>query len=118
MAQRMAAVVLGLWLSAPVVADEPVKGDPGSLNDMSMEVAALQVLYSLKANPVQMEKLRKMAGDTADKAPGPQTGKASDKFRKSLTELRQALAKNGDTQRIEDLFKEMNDLRDTEKPVL
>lgn len=88
------------------------------VNDLSLEVAALQTLYALNLTPRQLEKLRKLAADTTDRQPARRIPKASPKFRKGLTELRDALIKAEEDSHIDDLVKKLDDLRSSEKPEL
>jgi hypothetical protein len=114
----LAASLLGL-VSAARAGEAPAGGaKTPPLNDLSLEVAALQTLYALNLTPRQLEKLRKIAADTTDRQQSRQTPKASPKFRKGLTELRDALVKAEEDSRIDDLVKKLDDLRSSEKPEL
>jgi hypothetical protein len=86
--------------------------DETTLSQLSLEVSALQALYRFQMTREQMEALRKLAqtGPAPDKrAPG----KGSDKLRKRLFDLREALV-NGDEERIGDLEEKLADLLDEE----
>jgi hypothetical protein len=82
---------------------------------LSLQVAALQVLYQFDASPAQMEALAKLAKDTAKaRARKP---KASEKVRKALTDLRDALLE-GDDDKISERTDQVDDLRFAENPDL
>src|SRR5579871_84143 len=76
---------------APLRADKPADEKP-NLNDLSMEVQALRMIYQLKLTPEQMKSLRKVAEKTADKNADREEGRASEKYVKALQALRTALA--------------------------
>jgi hypothetical protein len=90
--------------------------DPPSLNDLSMEVSALYTLYQFQLSPAQMEKLRRLARETAEKPGARQAPKASDEYRKTLGELRDALVSADDGDLIGALQEKLDELAETEKP--
>jgi hypothetical protein len=106
----------GVALSA--LAGGPGKSPPSSLNDLSLEVSALQALYYFKITPAQMEKLKKLAKDTADDTGARLAPKASDTFRQTLLDLRTALVKADNDELIDKLQEKLEDLRDAENPEL
>jgi hypothetical protein len=107
-------LLAGSWLGAQ--ADEPAKEAKPPLTELSQEVSALQALYTLNLTRPQMETLRKLAGETASRPPKAADVKASAKFRKALTDLRDALVTQPpDDDRVENLSDRVNDLRDAEQ---
>ncbi|HEV3263630.1 MAG TPA: hypothetical protein VG013_42740 [Gemmataceae bacterium] len=116
LALTVSAAFLGLL--SPVTAGETRKPAAESLNDLNLEVEALQTLHALQATRPQMQKLRSLARQTADKPPVREAAKASEKFRKSLAELRDALAANRDDERINKLTDKLDQLRNADKPEL
>jgi hypothetical protein len=103
----------------PPPADLGDEGKPGKgdLNEVSLEVAALQALAQLQLTPAQLKDLARRARDTTQKEQPRQVVSASDKFRQTLTGLRNALVAN-DPQRIDELGSALNELYDKEKPEL
>src|SRR5258708_27203258 len=81
-----------------------------------MEMQALRTLYNLRLTTEQMKTLAKFAKDTAEPARKRNQGKASDEYRKVLTELRDALAAASDDDKIADLEDAFTDLEEKEKP--
>jgi len=124
MSSRGVWLVLGVgavaWLGllSAGAADPGRQRGPQSLNDLGLEVGALQTLHALRATRAQMEGLQKVARETADRPPARTAGKASAKFRKTLAELRDALAANRDEDRINRLNDKLDQLRSAEKPEL
>jgi hypothetical protein len=106
----------GLDMGLPAAADEPVKGGPLSVNELSMEVAALQALFQFDFSKSQLETLRKFAKETAQEVGARQAAKASDDFRTTLATLRDALVKPDDEERIGRLLEHLDSLRDSENP--
>src|SRR6516225_11178225 len=82
---------------------------PPTLNDLSMEVAALQALYQFRFTPEQMVKLKKLAGETAEETGARLAVAVSDAFRRTLFDLRSALVKADDEERIAKLFERLED---------
>jgi hypothetical protein len=90
-----------------------------SLNDLSLEVTALQTLYQFQFKPEQLKLLRTWAKETIDADGNTRpAAKASDAFRKALQNLRDALARGDDAEKIADLQEEVEDLRGKESPDL
>jgi hypothetical protein len=110
----VAAAVVGL---APAGAAEGKKNET-SLNDLSLDVAALQTLHEFKFTPSQMEKLQKMAKETAQKPRRRKPAKASDEYREAVLALRSALVEDLDDDQIDTLEEQLDGLRDSEKPEL
>jgi hypothetical protein len=96
----------------------PAQGGQPSLNDLSMEVAALQVFREFRLTRPQLEALRKFAKDTVPEPSAREAAKASSEFRRTLMDLRDALVADDDDERIEQLQEQLDDLREKEKPEL
>jgi hypothetical protein len=113
------ALLVGLMVAAPGWAQDPDKktGEPEDLNDLSMEVAALQTLYQLKLDDDQLKKLRELAKGAGQKPSKRTPGTASKEYREKLSELRKALLDDADEQ-IDQLGEELDDLREAEKPAI
>jgi hypothetical protein len=122
MSQRLPVVFLtlavALGLAPGAGADEPKKPAEPSLNDLSLEVAALQTMYSFKLKPEQLNRLKELAGTTAAKPRERKAAKASDEFRKALEALREALAQDLDDAQVDPLQEQLDGLRDAEMPEL
>jgi hypothetical protein len=112
-----AVVVLSLLSTSRAAADESTIGGPPSLNDLSMEVAALQAFHQFRLTPAQLETLRKLAKETAPEPSERETAKASPAFRDTVTALRNALVE-GDDELIDQLQDKLEDLAEKEKPEL
>ena len=69
------------------IAEEPKSGPPGTLNELSMEVSALQILHHLNVTSPQLTALRKIARESASKGQDIKPGKGSDKLRAALKPL-------------------------------
>jgi hypothetical protein len=107
--------VFGLGLTAG--AEEPKKAAPASVNELSMEVAALETMRLFNFTPRQLEQIRKVAKETSDEAGARQAAVASDSFRLTLAKLHGALAKADDKQ-IDKLQDQLDELREKEQPDL
>jgi hypothetical protein len=93
------------------------KGVEGDVNVLSMEVVALQALHQLQATPAQLEELKRLAATTAEKVGPRRQVEVSDKFHKALAQLRDALVA-GKEERIDELNRAIDELREKEKPDL
>jgi hypothetical protein len=101
-------VALAMLVSSGQSAGAEGKEDAAQL---SLQVAALQILHQFDASPAQMETLAKLAKDTAKaRARKP---KASDKVRQALAELRDALIQ-GDDDKISERSDQVDELRSAE----
>jgi hypothetical protein len=106
MSYRIAAAGLlvaavGLCMASQSRAEEaakPAHSEPANLNNLSLEVTALQTLYQLRVTPKQMETLRKLAKETTPKTFTPKEVKGSAKLHKTLAALRVALLKEDEDQ--------------------
>jgi hypothetical protein len=99
-------------------AEACARGGQPSLNDLSMEVAALQVFHDLRLTPTQLQTFRKLAKETVPEANTRETAKASVEFRRALMDLRDALVADDDEERIDKLLEQLDELRQKEKPEL
>jgi hypothetical protein len=93
--------------------DEPERKTPASLNDLSMEVAALHVIHQFHFTPDQLQLLRKMARETSQEREIRQVPRASDKYKGLLTDLRSALV-SGNEEKMDKLQQELDKLRSAE----
>src|SRR5581483_5531447 len=82
-------------------------------NELSMQVEALRTLHDLKATNLQMRSLLKLAEGTADKSASRQEANVSEKYLKTLRNLRDALLK-GDDDAIDDLGNQLDELAKAE----
>jgi hypothetical protein len=99
-------------------ADESKKTNgPVTLNELSMEVNALEALRMFQFTPEQMKTLRKLAKTTSQEPGARQASKASDDYRTALVDLRNALVDNEDVERIDELRERLDKLRDAENPM-
>src|SRR5262249_26221363 len=90
-----------------------------TVNDLSMEVAALQALRSFQLTPDQLKSLRRIAAKTADQEQAARIApKASEAYRKALLSLREALIKGDDEARITELQDQLDEICDKEQPIL
>ncbi len=96
---------------------KPKENQETSLSMLSLEVTALQGLHRFQITQQQMEALKKTLGDVSENSDKRQPGKGSDKVRKRLIDLRDALVE-GDGERIADLEEKLADLLDEEEPDL
>ena len=107
-----------LCTSRSTAADGSANGATPSLNDLSMEVAALQAFHQFKLTSVQLERLRKLVKETAPEPSEREAVKASTTFRDALVALRNALVEGDDDDLIDQLQEELEDLTQKEKPDL
>jgi hypothetical protein len=91
------------------------KAEFSDLGDTHSEVTALQVLHALQPTPAQLDLLAKMAAKTMQKAPLRKIVKVSDKYRKGLIALRDALC-GDDEEKIDEATADLDDIRETEDP--
>jgi hypothetical protein len=102
---------------APAAADD-AKKDGLSLTDLSLEVNALLRMHYFKVTPSQMDRLQKLAKETAEKPRKRKAGQASDDLREALESLHGALVEDLDDDQIDSLEERLDDLREAEKPAL
>jgi len=110
------AAILGLGSGA--WGEEPKSTLPSSLNQLNLQVTALQILHNLNASPAQLQQLRKLAKETKSKDTDLKPGKGSEKFRATLLEMHQALLENKNPEQIDKLAEKLESLREEEKPEL
>jgi len=124
MFRRVKIVVIGLGLAASLSefccarGEEPKSTPPSTLNQLSLEVSALQILHHLSATPAQLRQLRKLAKETKPNDAEAKPGKGSDKFRSALREMHQALLESKNAEKIDKLTEALDALREEEKPDL
>ena len=97
---------------------EDSKTAQSNVNELSLEVTALQMLHQFQFTLSQMEKIRQCAKETADKGGPRKEGQASKEFRAKLEELHKALVRANDDELIAQLSEELEDLRLDEAPAL
>jgi hypothetical protein len=102
----------GCRAAEPKPKDQATEKAP-SLSNLSLEISALQALNRFEMTTEQMNALRRLAADTMPKNAKRDEGKASDKVRKTMLDLRTALIKQ-DADRIDDLEDALADLLDDE----
>lgn len=105
------AVASGQRAATPVAKKGAGFAEVGSLH---AEVAALQVIRALRASPTQLEAIRTMAPKTMQEEPPRKLVKVSDRYRKALRGLREALL-SGDEEAIEDHFATVDELGEKER---
>src|SRR5437762_474770 len=106
-------VVLGS--AGHIFGEEPKSGPPATLNQLSMEVSALQILHHLNVTTPQLTALRKIAKGAAPNSQDAKPGKGSEKLRAALLEMHKALLDKKEAERIDSLADKLNGLRDDEK---
>jgi len=112
---RVALLLMGI-LAFPVSknwGDEPDRTFAGSINDLSMEVAALHLLHQFRFTPGQLQHVRKMAKETAQEREIRPAPRASDKYKRLLLDLRSALVA-GDEDKMDKLQDELEKVRTSE----
>src|SRR6266446_4490963 len=72
-------VVLGF--AGRLFGEEPKSGPPATLNELSMEVSALQILHHLNVTAPQLTALRKIAKGAVPNSQDVKPGKGSEKLR-------------------------------------
>jgi hypothetical protein len=85
------------------------------LGDIHAEVTVLQVLHALQPTRAQLVLLTKVSARTMNKPPARKLLKVTDKYKKALTALRDALI-SGNDDKIEDASSDLDDIRETEDP--
>jgi hypothetical protein len=113
-----AATLLLVGGAAFAASDDPKKDGEPTLAELSLETKALRTLYNLRLTTEQMKMMAKLAKDTAEQARMRNPGKASDDYRKALTELRDALAAANDDDKIGELEDAYTTLEEKESPTM
>ena len=98
--------------------DAAAPGAQPSLNDLSMEVAALQVLHDLRLTATQLQTVRRLAKETVPEESTREVAKASAEFRRTLMDMRDVLVADDDEERIDKLLEQLEELGQKEKPEL
>lgn len=110
------------WVIAVLIVVAGPEGraaEPQSLNELSLEVSALEVLYQLQATRPQLQALKKVAAGTLDEKPAArQPAKGGESLRKVLSELRDVLARARDHDRILGLMERLEKVYEKEMPEL
>jgi hypothetical protein len=121
-ARLFTIIVLLLAGAVPnACAEDASKNAPASqpdVSDLSLEVAALQILHQFQFTLGQMQRIRQCAKETVDKGQSGKMGQASQEYRDKLMELRKALVRGGDDELIEQLSDELDELRFDENPTI
>jgi hypothetical protein len=115
---HLIAVFAGLCSGLLCLAQEVPKTAPPalSLNSLSMEVSALQILYRFNFTKAQMDKLQQLSVGTVQKEQKRKPGNASKDYRAKLQALNKALADAKDDDRIGKLTRELEIMGDKENP--
>jgi hypothetical protein len=88
------------------------------LNDVSLEINALQTLYQLNLSDAQLRQLQTWAPQTARNGQKREPAKASKDYRDKLVQLRAALLDASEADKIDQLNEDLDELRDAEKPTV
>ncbi|HWG43016.1 MAG TPA: hypothetical protein VN688_09535 [Gemmataceae bacterium] len=99
----------------PSAPPERVKADNQDLNQLNLEVTALETLNQFKLTRPQLQHLAKLAPMTAPKAAASRPTKVSAEYQKALKDLREALLEDNEV-RTADLTLALEELRDKENP--
>jgi hypothetical protein len=116
----LCAGLLGVMLSnatpqTPKSAPKPAQ--KVNLNDLSMEIAALQTLRDLELSPTQLTALTKLARESAAKGERREPAKTSPEFAAALANLHAAYVK-GDEQQIGECREKLDALTEKQEPEL
>jgi hypothetical protein len=98
--------------------DDPTALEKLPLPKLSQEVDALQTLYELQVTPAQLKALKILGEETGARPGGRPNAKASKELRTALIDLRAALIKADDGERISELLMRYNELDEKETPEL
>jgi hypothetical protein len=88
-----------------------------NLNDISLEIAALETLHDLDLTPAQLTALSKLAKESAPKGQRREAANASSAVSRSLTALHAALSK-GDDNQIGECRQKLDAVMEKEEPEL
>jgi len=91
-------------------ADERVSRAPASLNDLSMEVAALHLLHQFRFTSEQLQYLRRLAKETSQEREIRPAPRASEKYARLLFDLRDALLA-GNEEKVDKIQQQLDNLR-------
>jgi hypothetical protein len=106
-----------LILLGSVLGQQDAAKKAAHLNELSLEVAALQILHDLELTPAQLSALAKLARESAPAAKPRESAKASPGFTAALTSLHGALAR-GDDNQIGEAREKLDLLMQKEEPEL
>jgi hypothetical protein len=95
--------------------DDKGKSSFADLGDIHAEVTVLQVLQALQPTRAQLELLAKVAEKTMQRPPARKLLKVTDKYKKALTALRDALV-SGNDDKIDEATSDLDDIRESEDP--
>jgi hypothetical protein len=114
------ALSLGLLAVTPCPSQSVVKAAPKAItpSNLSMEVAALQMLQHFQFDKTQLEMLLQWSQGAAQKDLARKAGKASPGYYEKMLLLRKALVEGKDQDRILKLNDELDALHEKEKPAL
>jgi hypothetical protein len=113
------SAVIGICLVlAGLCSAEEARPDAPSPQDLKLEVQALQTLYHFQFTPEQMQRLVKIAADTAPRPRPRKPAQVSEEYLQALTDLRNALVDATDEDRIDQLEDRLDELTENEKPDL
>jgi hypothetical protein len=105
-------------LVGPAQAQQAKQDEEIDLNDLSLEINALQTLNTLNLTDDQLLQLQSWAPQTVQKGQKREAAKASKEYRDKLVQLRAALLDASDADKIDQLYEEVDELRDAEKPTV
>ena len=88
-----------------------------NLNDLSLEVAALEGFYEFKLTDPQLRQLREWAKETVQKPREREAAKANAEYREKLQEYWNSLV-NEDDDLAEQLYEQLQEMREADKPEL
>jgi hypothetical protein len=118
---NLRVVVRGLLLSAALLAVVIAVAAPpapkANLNELSLEIAALQTLHELELSKVQLSALAKLAKESAPEGEQRQPAKASPECAKAIGDLHAALGR-GDDNRIAECQEKLDAIMEKEEPEL
>src|SRR5262245_8565142 len=89
------------------------KGELANVGDLNAEVTVLNVLHTLQPTAAQYQAMLKVSAKTMQKPPPRKKVKVSERFKKTLQGLREALVAN-DNEKVEELFAKFDELREKE----
>ncbi len=122
----LAALVIAGVLAAPAGDEKGKSGEKGkaankdkgefaNVGDLNAEVTVLNVLHTLQPTAAQYQAMLKLSAKTMQPPPPKKKVKVSERFRKTLQGLREALVQN-DNEKVEELFTKFDELREKEDP--
>jgi hypothetical protein len=95
--------------------DDKEKTSYADLTDIHAEVSVLQVLHALQPSRAQLELLAKVGAKTMQTPPARKSLKVTEKYRKALIAVRDALV-SGNDEKIDEATNDLDDIRETEDP--